>query len=213
MTPFWINKPTILLNKCEITNIWPEASMSQVGRLNAISRMIILLSIIGYSLIRDLKFIYVGVLTLVVIAFYYYQYVKEQKRCNKEGFKSSENLSKNLSEKLFTLPTEENPLMNVMPNDNKYNPNRLPAAPAADPNIKQSITDSVKKFVVKKFDDPSIKKKLFEDLGDNNDLEDSMHNWYTTANTQIPNDQHAFANFCYGDTAYCKDNPCFRSQI
>jgi len=53
---------------------------------------------------------------------------------------------------------------------------------------------------------------LFEDLGDNNDLEDSMHNWYATANTQIPNDQHAFAKFCYGDTAYCKDKPCLCSD-
>ena len=42
---------------------------------------------------------------------------------------------------------------------------------------------------------------------------DGTHNgakmeFYTTPNTTIPNDQNAFANYCYGDMISCKEgNP------
>ena len=33
-----------------------------------------------------------------------------------------------------------------------------------------------------------------------------MRNWYSTANTQIPNNQKGFAEFCYGDMpSTCKE--------
>ena len=33
----------------------------------------------------------------------------------------------------------------------------------------------------------------------------SMRQWYPTANTNIPNDQKAFAEFCYGGMKSCKE--------
>lgn len=203
MTPFWINKPTILLNKNEITEIWPTSSMSRLERLNAMSRMIILLVVISYIGSRDVKFILIGALMLLLIILYYY-YTKNKVSHVKEGFVSME--------KPFTLPSNNNPLMNVLQTDYVDNPNRLPAAPASNPIITKDANNCVKNIIAKNFDDPDINKRLFEDLGDSKDLEDSMHNWYATANTQIPNDQKAFSKFCYGDTAYCKDNPCLCSH-
>ena len=38
-------------------------------------------------------------------------------------------------------------------------------------------------------DQPDIESKLFKDLGDNFDFEQSMRPFYATANTKVPNDQ------------------------
>ena len=54
-------------------------------------------------------------------------------------------------------------------------------------------------------DDPDLEKKLFKDLGDEIEFDRSMHNFYTTPNTKIPNDQDKFAQFCYGDMPSCKE--------
>jgi hypothetical protein len=40
-----------------------------------------------------------------------------------------------------------------------------------------------------------------------------MRNFYSTPNTTIPNDQKAFAEFCYGDMISCKEgNPIACAQ-
>ena len=46
---YWVNQPTILFDKEYILEIWPTSTMSYVQKLNAISRLIILLSILGFG--------------------------------------------------------------------------------------------------------------------------------------------------------------------
>jgi len=43
-----------------------------------------------------------------------------------------------------------------------------------------------------------LRKKLFADLGDKYEFDDSMRSFYTNPNTTIPNYQKGFAEFCYG---------------
>ena len=45
---FWISKPSILIDKTQISQIWPKPHMSYVERLNAITRLTILLTVLGY---------------------------------------------------------------------------------------------------------------------------------------------------------------------
>jgi hypothetical protein len=45
---FWANNPTILINKEHIMEIWPSSSMHYVAKLNAITRLTILLTVLGY---------------------------------------------------------------------------------------------------------------------------------------------------------------------
>jgi hypothetical protein len=49
-----------------------------------------------------------------------------------------------------------------------------------------------------------INKKLFKDLGEAIEFEDSMRIWNTNPSTTIPNDQEAFAQFCFGSMKSCK---------
>ena len=54
-------------------------------------------------------------------------------------------------------------------------------------------------------DFPDIDKKLFRDLGDNIEFHNSMIPFNSNPNTEIPNDQNAFAKFCYGDMPSFKE--------
>ena len=62
---------------------------------------------------------------------------------------------------------------------------------------------------VKIFDDPNIDQRLFKDLGDSFNFDQSMRSWYATPNTQVPNDQKAFAEYLYGDMPSCKEGDKF----
>ena len=116
----------------------------------------------------------------------------------------------------YTQPTNVNPTMNVLLPEIQDNPDRKQAAPSFNPVINEEINNSTKELIKKNFqDDPDIDKKLFNDLGDNFEFEQSMRQFYTTANTTIPNNQKDFAEFCYGDMISCKEGhevACIRNN-
>jgi hypothetical protein len=95
--------------------------------------------------------------------------------------------------------------MNVLLTEIADNPDRKPAAPAFNASVDRDITKKTIDMVKKNFQDPNIDVRLFKDLGDSFTLDQSMRTWYATPNTQIPNDQGGFADFCYGDMISCRD--------
>ena len=101
--------------------------------------------------------------------------------------------------------------MNVMLPEIKENPKRKMAAPSYNPAVETKINKDTKDFIVSNFDnDPEIKKKLFSTLGDSFEFEDfGQYNFYSTANTQVPNDQKSFADFCYGGMVSGKEGNDF----
>ena len=66
-TVFWFNDPTILLKKEYIFELWPTTSMSYEQKSNAIARLIILLSVLGYIFTSSTKILITGFITLIVI--------------------------------------------------------------------------------------------------------------------------------------------------
>ena len=54
-TPFWSTDPQILWNSQYLTEIWPTTTMSLQSKLNAVSRLIIYLSLFGYLTTLNLK--------------------------------------------------------------------------------------------------------------------------------------------------------------
>ena len=111
----------------------------------------------------------------------------------------------------FTNPTNENPFMNVMIPEINDNPKRKMAAPAYNPAVEKKINKDTQDFIVSNFDnDPDIKNKLFSSLGDSFEFENfGQYNFYSTANTQVSNDQKSFAEFCYGGMVSGKEGNDF----
>jgi len=218
-TPFWLNEPTILFDKKHITEIWPNPNMSNMEKLNAISRFVIIASLLGYLITLNMGIIFVGIITLAVIAILYHvqsnkiiadEKAKELPPKIKESFTNA--ILYNEVKDDYTNPKENNPMMNVLLPEISYNPTRNEAAPAFNAEVEKNINNSTKDYVVDTtFSDEStkqkeyIKRKLFSDLGDSYTFDDSMRNFYTNPNTTIPNDQGGFANFCFGDMISAKE--------
>ena len=70
-TSFWINDPLILINEKYILNFWPNESMSRNEKLNSISRLVIILTIIG-TLSQSIRMVVTGIITLGVIVLLYF---------------------------------------------------------------------------------------------------------------------------------------------
>jgi hypothetical protein len=223
MTAFWLNDPTVLFNNAGITEIVPMSGMNRESRLNAISRMIILLSILGYLLTLSYKIILLGVISLAMIAFLYVAQgsaaaATPTQSGKKEGFSNYANYNtgrrrmvkvaaaSSPSGLTFQAPTPQDPLMNVLLTDIVDRPKRPAAEPAFNPKVEHAINESTKQFVVEDLGgNPNLEDRLFRDLGDNYEFSNSMRNYFATPNTKIPNDQHAFAEYCYGDMISCKE--------
>jgi hypothetical protein len=217
-TPYWLSDPTILLNKNTITQIWPLNTMSMNQKLNAITRLVSVLTILGFLVTQNYRIFITAIVTLIAISILYH-FEKQQsikKEINDSIQEGYENLSKPALDIMkYTRPTTNNPLMNVLLPQIQDNPKRESAAPAANPVIEREINQKTKQHVESMFKDPNIDEKLFKDLGDNFQFDTSMRQFYATPNTQIPNDQKSFAEFCYGDMIACKEGnelACSRSM-
>ena len=190
MTQFWINDPTILLNKYNLV-FWPTESMSMNDKLNAITRLVILLCVTGFIATQNINFIWISFLTLICVVAYYKLNSQPKENFEKQDFSK------------HTTPTDKNQLMNVLLPEINGNPNRKSALKSYLPDTEKIINNKVKQQVSKHID-----PRIFQGLNDELDLEYSMRNFYTTANTTIPNDQEGFSQFLYGDMISSKEgNP------
>ena len=200
---FWIYDPYILLDKNTLLDIWPKESMTREQKLNAISKFVIFTTIIGFFLFRNLKLLFTGIITLVIIIILYYFLNKKDSEF-KETF-SNTNLYQKYKHN-YTNPNINNPLMNVLLPEIQDNNIRLPAAPSYNESVEKEINNSAKDIVKRNFNDENVDEKLFNNVGDNFQFEQSMRQWHTMPNTTIPNNQKDFAKFCYGNTAHYIDN-------
>ena len=203
----WLNNPMVLFKKEHISEFWPLPDMSLEEKINAITRLVVLLTLLGFLISQSMKILITGGVTLAILAILYYTKMNKDlrdeitpKKIAKEGF-TNPKIYESLKDS-FTQPTMNNPLMNVQLPELNGNPHRKPAAPAFNPEVEKKINDATKKQIIR---DSGLDDRLFKNLGENFVFDQSMRNFYSTANTRVPNDQTAFAEYCYGDMPSCKE--------
>jgi hypothetical protein len=223
-TQFWTNEPTILFNKEYMLEIWPNSNMNYEQKLNAITRLIILVSILGYILTMSTRIIFVGIITLVII-FVLFKMKKQKvtKEMINEGFTVQGNDVTGLFDKTlsttnpvtlesvlkseFKEGTKRNPFSNVLLTEIMDEPDRKSAPPSFNPDVDEKITKDVKRSV--QMLNPDIKntsKQLFGDLYQEFNLDQSDRVFFSTANTRVNSDQGAFGKFLYGDMPSAKES-------
>ena len=203
ITNFWIYEPNVLLDKSKIFDLWPLESMSREEKLNAISRFVLFATILGVFLFRNLKLFLTGIITLVVLVATYFILNNKENNKLKESFsqaKMYEKLKNN-----YTIPSTKNPIMNVLLPEIQNNPERLPAAPSYNTLVNEEINNSTKDLIKQNFNDEYIEDKLFANDLEKTKFNQSMRQFYSTANTRVTNNQKDFAKFCYGNLSSCKD--------
>jgi hypothetical protein len=211
---FWLANPSILFSKNHMTELWPTEKMTREQKLNAITRLVILLTLAGFFLSNNYKILVTGIVSIVFLIITYKILNKDANVKLNETF-SNQNIYDKVKHN-FTNPTSANPIMNILLPEIQDNPHRLEAAPAYNKAVEKAINQETQDFIVTNFNnDETIRKKLFDDRGDKFDFECSMRQFYSTANTRVPNNQNEFARFCYGNMASCKDGDvemCFRNS-
>jgi len=214
--PFWSENPNIILNTSYLLEFFPTDTMSYSQKLNAISRLVLAMTIIGFFLTGSIRIIIVAGITLFSIYLLYNHHIKSKDTSKDlEGFENPaldmlKNMGKSTSPEVFDKPSPENPFSNVLMNDYDYNPHKKPAPPIAKPEISDNILTDAKSMVQKlNPGQPNIADKLFRDLGEQFVFEQSLRPFYSTASTTIPNDQSGFADFCYGSMISCKEGNLF----
>jgi hypothetical protein len=219
--PFWSENPNIILNTSYVFEFFPTDTMSYSQKLNAISRLVIALTVVGFILTRSFRVLLISIITLFSLHLIYGHHIKSDNNDKDlegfglEGFGSPaldmlKDMNKSTSPEVFDKPSPENPFSNVLMNDYDYNPNKKPAPPIAKPEISDNILTDAKTMVQKMNPgQPNIADKLFRDLGEQFVFEQSLRPFYSTASTTIPNDQAGFADFCYGSMISCKEGNLF----
>tara|TARA_B100000073_G_scaffold264978_1_gene224606 strand:- start:33 stop:695 length:663 start_codon:yes stop_codon:yes gene_type:complete len=204
--PFWFNDPSILLNKKHLFVIWPNSFMTYEEKLNAITRLVILLSVCGYILTSSQNILITSLITIICIVMLYKMKKKDNsailENLAHEGFTGTETFEE-LKDN-FQEPTVKNPLQNM--EQTVDNVEKKPAAPSFNKIVNDKIKETAKEQIQENHPDfPDINKKLFRDLGEHENFENSMRPFYSMPNTRMPNDQKSFSEFCYGDISSKKE--------
>lgn len=209
---FWGDDPNILFQS---VTLFPVSYMSMNERLNTITRLLIVLSIISFISTQKIHFIFIMAICMLAIYMLHFFQGHEKYR-NKELFGGMNDLPTNEdngiptkpASTLFSKPTDKNPLSNVLLTDYDYNVDKKPAPPVD--GSKDEILESAKKLILNLHpDQPDLANKLFHSMGDNFEFEQSMRPFISQPCTTIPNDQTAFAQYCYGDMISCKQGNQF----
>ena len=222
---FWSENPNVLLDPTYVFELFPTESMCYSQKLNAVSRLVIILTIIGFIFTRSIRMLIISLITLTSIYYLNYHKSIEKDDINMHKQYLEENgisepfespaidlLRQNnipISNDIFMEPSTDNPFSNVLLNDYDYNPNKKPAPPINKPDVNAKILEEAKQLVQNMNpSQPDIASKLFKDLGNQYVFEQSLQPFYSNPSTTIPNDQAAFADFCYGSMISCKEgNP------
>jgi len=218
---FWTNEPTVLFNKEYMFELWPTSDMCYEQKLNAITRLVILITILGYVSTTSTRILVVGTLTLAVI-FGLFK-MRKQKLTNQmlnEGFSIQGNQVTGMFDKKtdsyvnpvtldtvlkteFKEGTKKNPFSNVLLTQISGDPERKSAPPSFNISVDEDITKNIKKAV--QMMNPGIKntdQQLYGDLWQQFELDQSNRAFFSTANTRVENDQSAYAQFLYNDLKY-----------
>lgn len=227
--PFWTQDPNILTSSRYGTEFFPTENMSLSRKLNAMTRLLIVLTLVGYFMTRRIHILFLGLLSIsFVFMMYQYQvtYYKAVHGGGQEGFAATEGPDANpgdwvweakkkvqpgLAQKqLFDEPTSRNPFSNVLVTDYVSNPDKKPAPPAGNPLVAETIHEKVKDMIREMHpDEPDLVDRMYQSKDDQLAFDQSLRQFYSMPNTQIPNDQKALTDFLYGGMVSCKEGNAF----
>jgi hypothetical protein len=189
----WYKDINNFLDTNYLLDIVPTEKMTLTVKLNALFRFSIYASIILYALSNNVKsFLISALFAGITIAIY------NSNRANydREGYNDAETdvdrkFDIDTVKQHYTVPTKQNPFMNVLMNEYTDNPKRKKAI----------YNDAIKKEVDKYFNED-----LYRSIDDIYQKNASDRQYYTMPSTVIPNDQDKFANWLYGiDGKTCKE--------
>jgi hypothetical protein len=200
--PFWYKEPSIIFKSERLTEFFPSQDQSLEERLNAIVRLALYSSIILYFYHSDIKYLFIVIAT-IIFTFYIYQnkptLIQTEDEKTEEHLEDEKKVEKLENEKC-TMPTIDNPFMNVTMKDYLNTDSetgkiidRPVACDTSDPEIKKQI-------------DKLFDNNLYKDVNDIFGKMNSQRQFFTMPSTSIPNKQDEFAKWLYLNPKTCKED-------
>lgn len=188
----WFDEPQQLIRSDQISQFWPTSEQTPVDRINAASRFVIYVTSIIYLIRRDPRVFVLGATVLgVIYILYKSKMIKETYGMSVEGSKCQ-------------MPTQDNPMGNVLITDYTDAPNRLEACyyASVDTFSNHFTSDRIP------FDSGRSRTPLPKYLRNGVDRQ-----FISNPVTKIPGDQTQFAEWLYGrkNAPMCKSDTRFCS--
>ena len=186
----WFDEPQQLIRSDRVSQFWPNRDQTPEDRINAASRFVIYATCIIYLIRRDPRIFVLGATVIGVL------YVLFKSKMVKEtyGMASSGDILG------CQMPTEDNPMGNVLITDYTDAPNRLEACyyPTVKPFVKSYLDDRIPY-------DAGRSRSAHPDYQRNA----AARQFVTAPVSKIPGDQTGFAEWLYGpkNGANCRSNP------
>ena len=206
--PFWFHDPNILLDTRYVFEFFPVFTMSMNQKLNAITRLVLAISVFGFVLTKSIRLVLFSLLTCFAIVFYQLNQNQYREPYRNPTLDLLQEKGITIPSDLFDDNTPVNPFSNVLISDIELNPYKKPA-PSSD--VKKDIITATVKNTVNRLNptQPNISDKLFRGLADELSFEQSLNRFVTNPTSTIPDDQLAFQNFCYGSMISSKEGNAF----
>lgn len=179
---FWVDQPKLLFHSNYIHEIWMYPRMNMNQKLNAMTRLIIVLSLLGYICFNRSIFLVIGLILIGTIVLVY------KREHLFEGMTNREQP---------ILPN--NPLNNVLMTDYKENPNLEPSHPEYTQKLEDTINNSALTSIFKQNSDNKDIQKGFKSSRDQFEFEQSMRPFFTNPVNSVDQVEYGdFLKYCFG---------------
>jgi hypothetical protein len=183
---FWIDNPKVLFQAKYIQEVWIDKSMNMNQKLNALTRLIILLSLLGFICFNRSLFLVIGLLLIIAMVIFYKQYAVE-------GMTSCQRPKTTC----HVMPS--NPMNNVLVTDYKENPHLKPSHPEYSLQVENNINTSALTSILLQNKDNKDIHKGFGTSRDQFEFEQSMRPFFTQPVNSVDKVEYGdFLKYCYG---------------
>ena len=169
--------------------ILPTQYMTIEEKLNALVRFFVYLGVLLAILKQNYKYLFFGIVAALLSVLLHQH--EQKSKLWAESFLQEKDLDI-VDNRVCSRSTVDNPFMNPSIVDIQDNPDRPPACNLDNERVQDVVEDN-------------FEARLFRDVSDLYGNHSSQRQFYTVPATTIPNDQTAFAKWCFGTGASCKE--------
>ena len=196
---FWLEDPCVLITKfCKFSPFTPFTDKRLSNNMNAYTRLVIIITIIIYTITKEINYIFIGIFLIVLIIIMYYSLKKDS--FTQKNQSSVKQIGSNLL-KEAQLPRRESDYYNTQELVN----NPLKNVQVTDYGEQQEYSKATRSDSAMS---PFAEGKIFQ-TSDQWIFDRNTQPFYTTANSSVPNDQTSFANWLYGTENICKEGSIY----
>ena len=180
--------PNFLGSQELVASFIPMPNTSLSDKLNAIFRFSIYYGVVVFALQSNWKALLIPVVT-GCLTYAIFEYDEKDLRHEKEAMAEIGIERDQQTNKVCSVPTSNNPFMNVLPTQYSSTPKRPGACDISRPSVKDRVD--------KLFASTTSPAEATDIYGRNT----GVRQFYATPSTTIPNDQASFAKWLYRDSS------------